>query len=385
MLVSGMANKARNQSDNTTNGVNPGFWRGKRVLVTGHSGLKGSWLSTWLMHMNAKVLGLSLEASTKPNMFGALGLAAQIEQHICDIRNYDESFALITKFDPEIIIHLAAQSIVSIGYKDPLLTLSTNIMGSAHVLQAALACRSLQSILMITSDKCYRPHLVPSVNAHTESDALGGFEPYSASKACAETVIEAYRESFFKTHLDKPTLMSARAGNIFAGGDWSTDRLVPDAIRAFQEKQPLFLRSPHYIRPWQHILDPLRGYLLLAEKGYHSNAFGSAWNFGPPKDHMLTVKTIADMFCEKWGDGAKVESQDGSPAFKETSVLRIDSEKARSGLSWQPSISLRDGVAITVEWYKAFYEQQSSQKMLDHTIEQIETFGMQRSKKRHSA
>lgn len=365
-----MANLGSKSKKSSEGQLNPDFWRGKRVLLTGHTGFKGSWLTVWLTSMGAKVYGYALSPNTKPNMFNALALSEHTDHHVGDIRDLASLRTRMKQVDPDIIFHLAAQPIVKLSYTDPLYTFEVNALGTANVLDAARNSHA-GSIVIVTSDKCYRP-VIPA-KVHSEADHLGGFDPYSASKSCAEIVSESYRASFFSADQSQQTsIITARAGNVYGGGDWAEGRLVVDAVRSFQEHKPLVLRQPGALRPWQHVLDPLRGYLLLAEYGYHSDAFSSAWNFGPPTQTPSTVLDVANDLASLW-QGGVVKVDKATAVFKETDILQLDSKKAQTLLGWVPHLSLSEGLELAVEWYKAFYNGGSPEQMFSLTLMQLES------------
>lgn len=339
-------------------GLSPPFWRNKRILLTGHTGFKGSWLSLWLQQLGANITGFALAPDTTPNLFELAGIDQHLVSCIGDIQDYQQVSACVQQCDPEIIIHMAAQPIVSLGYQDPLLTFNTNVMGTANLLQAARECKNLQIILVVTSDKCYdnANHV-----AHKESDPLGGDDPYSASKAACEMVAHSFRESFFKQR--NIHLATARAGNVFGGGDWSSDRLIPDIMRSISNHENLLIRSPDAIRPWQFVLEPLCGYLLLLQKMATANADGQynqAWNFGPAPQDELPVRQVlamlADIYARQSGKSLAYTLV-AKPVLKESLVLKLDSSKARTELGWQPRLDILSALAETVSWYQRAHEQ----------------------------
>jgi len=334
----------------------PQFWLGKRILLTGHTGFKGSWLSLWLQQLGADVTGFALAPDTDPNLFELARIGKYLVSCIGDIQDYQQISDCIQKCDPEIIIHMAAQPIVMLGYQQPLLTFNTNVMGTANLLQAARGCRNLQSILVVTSDKCYQ-NTKPV--AHNESHPLGGDDPYSASKAACELVAHSFRESFFKSR--NIHLATARAGNVFGGGDWSKDRLIPDMIRCIHNNENLVIRSPDAIRPWQFVLEPLYGYLLLIQKlgtGDAYDKYNQAWNFGPEPRNDLSVKQILDMFVDIYSRDSGIHllysiSEEKNP--KESHVLKLDSEKARIEIEWKPRLDIYSSLEETANWYQRAY------------------------------
>jgi CDP-glucose 4,6-dehydratase len=333
--------------------VNP--WRGRRVFVTGHTGFKGGWLSLWLASMGARIRGYALDPSTDPSFFTAVSLAELVEDIRGDVRDYGHLDESITEFAPEVVFHLAAQPLVRRSYLDPLGTYATNVMGTAHVLECVRKTPSVRAVLVVTTDKCYQNR--EWVWPYRESDPLGGFDPYASSKACAEILTAAYRNSFFPTSdIDnhRVAVATARAGNVIGGGDWSQDRLVPDLIAGFRSKQPVLIRNPDSVRPWQHVLEPLNGYVMLAQQLLAGREqFACAFNFGPGGDGAWRVREIADKLASLWGEGA-AWTNDGAMGVHEDHCLRLDSSKARSELHWQPRLGIEAALEWTVAWFKAW-------------------------------
>ena len=333
--------------------LNTQFWRGKKVLITGHTGFKGGWLSLWLQTLGAKVTGYSLPAPTEPSFFDAAHVARGMESVTGDIRDLSSLTMAAKQAAPEIIIHMAAQSLVRLSYDDPVTTYSTNVLGTVNVLEAARGIPGLRAVVIVTSDKCYE--ITDERRDFREGDPLGGHDPYANSKACAELVTAAYRRSFFSGyHLNPVGVATVRAGNVIGGGDWAADRLIPDAIRAFGSRHPVKLRYPRATRPWQHVLDPLLGYLLLAETLCASASdHAAAWNFGPARDHVTSVADVVDALAKKWGDQAAWEP-DPADQPHEAHFLSIDASKARTVLGWKPRLDLMQTLDWTVDWYRAW-------------------------------
>lgn len=326
------------------------IYKNRRVLVTGHTGFKGTWLSYWLASLGANLAGIALAPQTEPNHWSLV--APDIESHIQDIRNGDAISEIIRNFKPEIVFHLAAQPIVHRSYRDPLETYSTNIMGTAHLLEACRNTPSVEAIVSVTSDKCYEN--VERSSGYHEDDRLGGHDPYSASKACAELVVASYRKSFFSA-ANAPLVATVRAGNVIGGGDWSENRLIPDIVRATVDGKPILIRSPNATRPWQHVLEPLSGYLELGKKLLQGKPeYASAWNFGPDSDCNRPVLTVLEYMKKNWpGVNWQIDQTDMP---HEATLLHLDSTKARSNLSWQPVWNLEECLAATAQWYRSYYE-----------------------------
>ncbi len=349
------------------------FWAGKRVLVTGHTGFKGSWLVLWLRAMGAKVSGYALAPSTEPALWRLLALTKEVRDEVADVRDLPRLEQAFERSRPEIVFHLAAQSLVRPSYEDPVGTYSTNVMGAVHVLEAARRCPGVRALVNVTSDKCYENR--EQDEGYREGDAMGGHDPYSSSKGCAELVTGAYRRSFFGSRTDgsnAPGLASARAGNVIGGGDWANDRLVPDFVHATLRNEPLRVRSPKAIRPWQHVLEPLSGYLQLAERLWHDPAeFAGAWNFGPTEKDAEPVETIANRLASLWGSPARWVASPG-PHPHEAHYLKLDSSKARSRLGWRPRLELEQALAWTVDWYKAYAARIDVRALCTEQIEEYE-------------
>jgi CDP-glucose 4,6-dehydratase len=333
-----------------------GVYRGKRVLVTGHTGFKGSWLSLWLKELGADVLGISLAPETQPNHWNLLGLESIVQHHVLDIRQAAEVASVFKSTQPEMVFHLAAQPLVRRSYRDPLETWSTNVMGTVNVLEACRLTRSVRAILAVTTDKCYENQ--EWAWGYRENDRLGGHDPYSASKAGSELVAASYRRAFFHTD-GAPLLATARAGNLIGGGDWSDDRLIPDLVRAMAAQESLEIRSPNATRPWQHVLESLSGYLLLGQKLIEGNQnFDGAWNFGPERSGNRTVADVLNGLQTHW---PKLHwHRTAAPQPHEANLLYLDSAKAYAQLGWQPVWNLDTTLEKTADWYRAFQSSQTT-------------------------
>ncbi len=336
--------------------MTPTFWRGKKVLITGHTGFKGSWLSLWLQMLGADLLGFSLQPPTQPSLFELAQIAQGMQSVIGDIRDLEHLQQVVADFRPEIVLHMAAQPIVRLSYAAPIETFSTNVMGTANLLEAVRSVDSIRAVVSITSDKCYENR--EWVWGYREQDRLGGYDPYSSSKACAELVAASYRNSFFNpsTYSEHGVaLATARAGNVIGGGDWAADRLVPDLLKALLKGESAYIRNPHATRPWQHVLEPLSGYLLLAEKLYTDGiAYAEGWNFGPEQANVETVGWIADRLYSLWGEGLHWQKDAVQSHVHENTYLMLDCSKAHAKLSWKPKLDLESTLVWIVEWTKAF-------------------------------
>lgn len=345
--------------------VNPSFWSGKRVFMTGHTGFKGGWLSLWLVSMGAKVTGYALTPNTTPNFFEATKIGSNLTQsHIADIRDLNELQKRMIQARPEIVIHMAAQPLVRYSYAHPVETYATNVMGTVHVLEGIRNLDCVRAVVIVTSDKCYENK--ERTLGYSEDESMGGYDPYSSSKGCTELVTSAYRQSFFspeKFDQHNVAIASARAGNVIGGGDWSEDRLIPDAIRAFEVKKSLMIRNPQAIRPWQHVLEPLSGYLVLAQALYQSGAeFDGAWNFGPRDEDARPVKEVVDLLIKNWGSPATWQ-QDQSEQPHEAHSLKLDCSKAYEYLNWIPQWTIEKAVQSIVEWHHAFQQYENMQQV----------------------
>jgi CDP-glucose 4,6-dehydratase len=324
------------------------FWRDRRVLLTGHTGFKGAWLTLWLHRLGAKVTGIALPPATTPNLYTEAGFAALCESHFCDICDATALADLIRAARPEIVLHLAAQPLVRASYREPRETFATNVMGTIHVLDALRGLDTMRVAIMVTTDKVYRDS--NSSRPHREDDALGGRDPYSASKAASEIVIASYRASFLSAQ--GVAVASARAGNVIGGGDWSEDRLIPDAVRAWQAGQVLRVRRPLAVRPWQHVLDPLFGYLTLAQRLWEQSATAEAYNFGPDASAVVSVGEVIELARRAFGRG-QVQYGDGTDGPYESAWLALDASKAQAALGVAPILSLAQAVDQTMAWYRA--------------------------------
>ena len=331
----------------------PNSWKGRRVFLTGHTGFKGGWLALWLTAKGARVRGYALDPSTVPNLFDLADVADVLDDDRGDIRDYPKLEASLVDFEPEVVFHLAAQPLLRRSYADPLGTYSTNVMGTANLLEAVRKSPGVRAVVCVTTDKCYqnREWAWP----YRETDPLGGHDPYSSSKACAEIVAAAYRDSYFPVNRlgeHRVAIATARAGNVIGGGDWSEDRLVPDLIRGFKTGKPVLIRRPNAVRPWQHVLEPLQGYISLAEHLLEGRAeAASAFNFGPSEDDAWPVERIATKLASMWGAGASWV-YDSAPTVHEAHYLKLDSSKARSELGWRPRLNLETALEWTMLWYR---------------------------------
>lgn len=328
----------------------PTFWSGRSVLVTGHTGFKGAWLALWLGRLGARVTGFALAPEHEPSLYGLMG-ADGCESRIADIRDRDAVRACLEAARPTVVLHLAAQALVRPSYGDPVGTYGTNVMGTVHLLEAVRTVGGVEAVVVITSDKCYENREWPW--PYRENEPMGGHDPYSSSKGCAELVTAAYRASFF-TGPDATRIATARAGNVFGGGDWSVDRLLPDIVRAFGSGKPVEIRNPAAVRPWQHVLEPLAGYLGLAESlaGQEGAGCAEAWNFGPAEDDCRPVSHLVERLAAGWGNGASWRLAPG-PHPHEAAFLKVDSSKARARLNWTRRLPLDEALAWTAEWYRA--------------------------------
>jgi CDP-glucose 4,6-dehydratase len=331
------------------------LYKGKRVLVTGHTGFKGSWLSIWLLELGAEVVGYALEPCTEKDNFVVSKLGNRMKSIIGDVRDYEKLLEVFKKFQPEFVFHLAAQSLVRLSYEVPVETFETNIMGTVNVLEAIRNTESVKVGILATSDKCYENK--GTTIGYKETDRLGGHDPYSASKGCAELVIDAYLRSFFNpNNYEKhgKSIASVRAGNVIGGGDWAKDRIIPDCIRALERDQAIMVRNPSSTRPWQHVLDPLRGYLLLGQMMWEEpKSYCEPWNFGPDLSSAITVAKLVDLVIKYYGTGSWKKAS-GSSSLYEASYLALDCQKATEKLQWEPVLTIPEAVELTIDWYKKY-------------------------------
>jgi len=350
--------------------IDKSFWKGRRVFITGHTGFKGSWLTILLDHLGANLKGFALLPPTQPNLFTVAKVNELIESEIGDIKNLEKISESISAFRPEIVIHMAAQSLVRYSYDEPIETYSVNALGTAHVLEAAKNCDSVRAVISVTTDKCYENK--EWVWAYRENDPMGGYDPYSSSKGCAELITSSYRKSFYK---DKGIgLASVRAGNVIGGGDWAIDRLVPDVLRAFEKNQPVLVRNPNAIRPWQHVLEPLSGYLKLTELLYDdANQYSEGWNFGPNEQDAKDVSYIVEYMVEAWPEKATWKLDDTVIQPYEANYLKLDISKARQKTGWQPSWILEESLNKTIDWHVAWLDKKDMQAFTKNQISQFMT------------
>lgn len=350
------------------------FWQGKRVLVTGHTGFKGSWLSLWLQQLGAQVIGFATKPPTTPNLFSLAQVAANMHSVEGDVRDLEHLQRVFDEQAPEIVFHMAAQPLVRYSYANPVETYATNVMGTVHLLEAVRHTPSVRSVVVVTSDKCYENQ--EWVWGYRENEPMGGHDAYSNSKGCAELVTSAYRRSYFAVESDARRAVavgSGRAGNVIGGGDWAADRLIPDIIRAFGASRSVNIRNPHAIRPWQHVLEPLSGYMLLAERLWaDGQQFASGWNFGPSEDDARPVEWIVAHMARLWGEGAAWEL-DASPAPHEAHYLKLDCSRARTLLGWQPRLDLAKALEWTVEWYRTCLHEGDLRAITEQQIRQYES------------
>ena len=352
--------------------MNPAFWQGKRVFLTGHTGFKGGWLSLWLQQLGAQVTGYALPAPTQPSLFDAAQVAQDMRSVIGDIRDLPKLVAAMQEGKPDLVIHMAAQPLVRRSYVDPVETYSTNVMGTVHLLEAVRQTQSVRAVVNVTTDKCYENK--EWAWGYRENEPMGGYDPYSNSKGCAELVTSAYRNSFFNANTYSQhgvALATARAGNVIGGGDWAADRLIPDIVAAFEKAQPVVIRNPHATRPWQHVLEPLRGYLTLAERLFTSGSeYAEAFNFGPHSDDAKPVGWIVEHMTQKWGSGASSQIDSGQHPH-EAHFLKLDISKAAANLQWHPTLRLNQALDLTIDWARGRLAGDNLHKL---TCSQIQTY-----------
>ncbi len=349
--------------------MNREFWRGKRVFMTGHTGFKGSWLTLWLSSLGAEVTGYSLPPPTTPSLYELAHVSKGITSVTADVREYEPLFSAVERSSPQVLIHLAAQTVVRASYDDPRETYSTNVMGTVNVLDSLRRLGRPCAVVIVTSDKCYRNENRPS--GYREDEPMGGHDPYSNSKGCAELVVSAFRHSYFdgtRGGVSGVRVASARAGNVIGGGDWTKDQLMADMIRSFLKEEPVRIRNPRAVRPWQFVLEPLDGYLTLAERlATGAREFQEGWNFGPQDDDAKPVSWVVERTASLWGNGASWEPDPGVHPH-EDHMLKLDISKARSGLGWAPKVRLDTALEWTAEWYKALRDGRDAREL---TMEQI--------------
>ena len=352
--------------------LNRAFWKGRNVLVTGHTGFKGSWLCLWLDALGSKVTGLALDPPTQPNLFQQAAVASSIRSVLVDIRDFPRLKAVVAECRPEVIIHMAAQSVVRRGYEDPIETYSSNVMGTVHLFEALRQLKHPCTVVNVTSDKCYENR--EFLWGYRENEPMGGHDPYSNSKGCAELVTSAFRDSYFPPESlgqHGVALASARAGNAVGGGDWTSDQLIPDLMRAFLAGSPCEIRNPCATRPWQFVLEPLRGYLMLAERLYEdATKFASGWNFGPADSDARPVSWIAEKLARSWGNNASWR-RDETTHPHEAHFLKLDASKAKALLNWHPVLPLHQALEWIVEWYRGY---QAGADLRRLTCSQIERY-----------
>lgn len=348
------------------------MWKDRRVLVTGHTGFKGGWLTLWLSHLGAEVTGLALAPESDRGIYTASQAYEGINSNLVDIRDPEAVCRVVQECEPEVVFHLAAQPLVRLSYHSPLLTYATNVMGTAHLLEAVRGCQSVKAVVVVTSDKCYE-----NLEWHwgyRETDHLGGHDPYSNSKACTELVASAYRSSYFEPQASSAHTVgvaTVRAGNVIGGGDWSTDRLIPDFLRSIENGQAIRIRSPHALRPWQHVLEPLSGYILLAEHLLtFPRPYSQAWNFGPADSDVKSVKWIVERLIKSWGDGASWTMDEG-PHPHEATYLKLDASKAQARLGWRQRWDLEKTIESIIQWHRASLQ---GQDMRAVSLAQIEEY-----------
>lgn len=353
------------------NQVNPSFWHGKKVLVTGHTGFKGTWLCELLIQLGADVSGISKPPLNEKCIFNSIHLNERLSHSFfVDINDFPSLESALDQICPDIIFHLAAQPIVGFSYLEPRETYLTNVIGTVNLYESSRNLKNLSAIITITTDKCYKN--IGNIWPYRESDSLGGYDPYSASKACVELVTDSYKNSFFLASGSNTGIASARAGNVIGGGDWSNERLIPDLIRSMYESEPMVLRNPSFTRPWQHVLEPLLGYVLLAQKlTANPNKFSDAYNFGPEQTNVLSVLDLLKI-CDKYGFDSSALVVNKSPSYHESKLLSLDSSRSKATLGWSPRLTINEAVELTLSWYDAYYSNMID--MYQFTVNQINNF-----------
>jgi len=372
----------RNTSSHGPSRASLAVYRNKTVLVTGHTGFVGSWLCLWLKRLGARVVGYALDPPTEPSLFNAATIGERIDRHIIgDVRDRRKLLSIVRQCNPEIVFHLAAQPLVRLSYAQPALTFETNVLGTVNVLEAIRAVPGVRAAVIVTSDKCYEDR--DWVYGYRETDMLGGYDPYSSSKACTELVVASYRQSFFNgrrpSECDSTAIATVRAGNIIGGGDWGEDRLLPDCVRALSKGRTIGIRNPDALRPWQFVLEPVSGYLWLGALLHrYPSEYVGAWNLGPHHDPAITVEQLVQMFLDCWGRGTYEIYQED--ALHEAGVLRLDTSKANALMAWRPVYSIYDAVRQTAAWYQDFYANDAV-RAFDVTMSQINEYAQAASAK----
>lgn len=353
--------------------MNKKFWSKKKVFLTGHTGFKGSWLSLWLQKLNAEVIGFSKDVPTNPSLFELADIENGMNSIIGNVCDYNKLEKSIKEHQPEIVIHMAAQAILRESYNNPIETYATNVMGTVNLLESIRKIGSVKVILNVTTDKCYEPNKLSE--GYVETDRLGGYDPYSNSKACSELLTSSFRNSFFNSNEYQKhgvSLASCRAGNVIGGGDWGKDRLIPDIIRGILNNEMIRIRNPSSTRPWQYVLDPLNGYLTLAEKLWSSGSeFSEGWNFGPQEKNEKPVKWIVEKLTYQWSKNVKLDIDNGVNPHEENH-LRLNCKKANSKLGWIPKLSLEQGLEWTIKWYKEYQQDNNMKEITEHQIEEFQ-------------
>ncbi len=349
------------------------FWKGKRVFVTGHTGFKGAWMSLWLKNLGCKVSGYSLKPTSDPALFSVLDIGNKIDEHnIADVCDYDSLFKAVKSFKPDIVFHLAAQSLVKYSYDNPRETYQTNVMGTVNLLDTVRNYGGAKATIIVTSDKCYENREV--LEGYKESDPMGGFDPYSNSKGCSELVTSSYANSYFIPNQEKiGKLASVRAGNVIGGGDWSENRLIPDMIKSIYSKSSIEIRSPKSIRPWQHVLEPLSGYMAVAQHlcGLAKQESPLNWNFGPEEQDQKDVDSIVQFFKQEYKDRINVKYPNQEPSQHEAKLLFLNIEKAKKELNWKPKLNIDEALKNTIDWYESFY---NNKNIEEFTTQQINNY-----------